>query len=94
LPLINYLPVLIKATVDARLASLYKQLRDLEKRQAEDSTVQWQIELEALETRVLTLRVPKKFTAELYNLRLHISMVRQRLMAGVAEKILPSNRAS
>jgi len=80
LPLINYLPVLIKATVDARLASLYKQLRDLEKRQAEDSTVQWQRELEALEKKVLSLRVPKKFTAGLYDLRLHISMVRQRLL--------------
>jgi TRAP transporter TAXI family solute receptor len=82
LPLINYLPVLIKAAVDARLAGLYKHLRDLEKRQAEDPAVQWQMELDALEKKVLGLRVPKKFTAELYNLRLHISMVRQRLMAG------------
>lgn len=78
-PLINYLPVIIKASVEARLSTIYRQLRDLERRRLADSSFEWQEELEAIERRVVLLKIPKKFAFELYNLRMHIAVIRGQL---------------
>jgi TRAP transporter TAXI family solute receptor len=79
LPLMSYLPAAIKASVDARLSNFYRQLRDLERRLSSDSSLDWERELEAIEQKVISLKVPKKYAFEVYNLRMHISLVRQQL---------------
>ena len=78
-PLMSYLPAAIKASVDARLANFYRQLRDLERRRSSDASLEWEKELQAIEQKVMLLRVPKKYAFEVYNLRMHISLVRQQL---------------
>jgi TRAP-type uncharacterized transport system substrate-binding protein len=78
-PLMSYLPAAIKASVDARLANFYRQLRDLERRRSSDASLEWEKELQVIEQKVMLLRVPKKYAFEVYNLRMHISLVRQQL---------------
>ncbi len=78
LPVLKYLPMLLKASVDARLASIYKRLRTLEAQNADGTSKDWRAELDAIDRQAQNLRVPKKFVASVYDLRMHIEIVRER----------------
>jgi hypothetical protein len=69
--------------VRRRLFYWYSQLKTLEKnldtRGAKLDVAAHQAELERIDGAVRRIRVPLYFTNELYDLRLHIDLVRQRL---------------
>ncbi len=78
-PLIRYLPALLKAGIEARLSNIYRQLRTLEKRCEADRSLAWEAELSEIEHRARELRVPKKYAVDVYTLRMHIDMARDHL---------------
>ena len=69
--------------VRRRLFHWYNQLKTLERnldtRGAKLDVAAHQAELERIDGAVRRIRVPLYFTNELYDLRLHIDLVRQRL---------------
>lgn len=78
LPVLKSLPSLVKASVDARLAAIYKRLRALELQADNAIAIDWRTELDAIERQTHSLKIPKKFAASLYDLRMHIQVVRER----------------
>lgn len=78
LPLLKTLPLLVKASVDSRLAGIYKRLRTLEAQEEQGLSKDWRAELDAIDRQAQSLRVPKKFSANVYDLRMHIKIVRER----------------
>ena len=84
-PLSKALPALYVWNVRRRLVYWYRQLKNLERnldsRGAQRDLATHQAELERIDTAVRRIRVPNFFSNELYDLRLHIDLVRQRLAA-------------
>jgi len=82
-PITRALPPLYAWAVRRRLFYWYSQLKTLEKnldtRGAKLDVAAHQAELERIDGAVRRIRVPLYFTNELYDLRLHIDLVRQRL---------------
>ncbi len=83
LPLSRLLPALYTWSMRRRLLHWYQQLKQLEAELASDTSA---IDLEArrhdlerIEVGVSRIRVPLGFTDQIYDLRLHIDLVRQRL---------------
>ena len=81
LPLSRIVPPLYEFRIRSRVFRWYGQLRSIEDRAAaRDESVQSLIsELQSLETRVEKISVPLSYADELYALRNHIELVRQRL---------------
>jgi TRAP-type uncharacterized transport system substrate-binding protein len=80
-PLSRILPPLVTMRLRSRIYRWYADLRrlefELEQPDADLKTLaQW---LEQLETKIERIGVPLAFTAELYDLRAHIKLVRERL---------------
>jgi len=69
--------------VRRRLVHWYRQLKALERsldsRDAKHEVGAHQAELERIDGAVRRIRVPHYYSNELYDLRLHIDLVRQRL---------------
>lgn len=84
LPLSRVLPPLYEFRVRSRVFRWYGQLRQIEERlqAGQDARADLQEELNALETRVGRVKVPLSYADELYALRQHISLVRDRLQRG------------
>lgn len=85
LPLFRIVPALYVWMVRRRLTYWYRQLKTLEKNLdsggAKYDAAMLQTELERIDTHVRRIRVPLYFSHQLYDLRGHIDLVRQRLAA-------------
>ena len=79
IPLFNYLPKLISMGVDAKTSAVYKKLRSLELAVAANPKKPWQEEWQALHKQALAMRVPKKYAVRVYELRMYLQMVGDRL---------------
>ncbi|WP_201740880.1 TAXI family TRAP transporter solute-binding subunit [Rhodoferax sp. TS-BS-61-7] len=82
LPLGKIAPPLYAFRVRSRVFRWYGQLREIEERLEESpgSAPELLTELNALESKVEKIIVPLSYTDELYTLRNHIGLVRQRLL--------------
>jgi hypothetical protein len=82
LPLSRVVPPLYEFRIRSRVFRWYGQLRDIENRDSAgtDSRQGLLQELDRLESRVGKVVVPLSYTDELYALRNHIEMVRQKLV--------------
>jgi uncharacterized protein len=82
-PLIRVAPMLYSWSVRRRLLRWYRQLKSLETSSFEHWTTEQlagrQSELERIDAAVARIRVPLNFSNQLYDLRGHIDLVRQRL---------------
>ncbi|MFA5899319.1 MAG: TAXI family TRAP transporter solute-binding subunit [Hyphomicrobium sp.] len=82
LPLLRVLPIVYNWTIRRRLLYWYRQLKALEKKldhpMAGDLAA-YQSEIERIDTGVRRIRYPLNFSDQVYHLRLHINLVRQRL---------------
>ena len=83
LPLSRLLPQLYNWSMRRRLLYWYRQLKELEGTLATASSAEHlaeqQAEIDRIDDGVSRLRVPLAFSNQLYDLRLHIDLVRQRL---------------
>ena len=81
LPLSRIIPPLYEFRIRSRVFRWYAQLRDIEDRVTEhaDSTPALLQELDALELRVGKVVIPLSHADELYALRNHINLIRQKL---------------
>ena len=79
LPIFTYLPALLNLSPKIKLALLYEALKSIERRVTHENRMLLLTELEILEKRVEDLRVSVFQTKELYDLRMHIAMVRDQL---------------
>jgi hypothetical protein len=79
IPLFNFLPKLIAMGVDAKTSAVYKKLRVLELAVSVNPQKPWQEEWQALQTQALAMRVPKKYAVKVYELRMYLQMVRDKL---------------
>lgn len=84
-PLGKAIPALYTWNVRRKLIYWYRQLKKLERnldsRGAKYDAAAHQTELERIDGAVRRIRVPNFFSNELYDLRMHIDLVRQRLSA-------------
>jgi TRAP-type uncharacterized transport system substrate-binding protein len=83
-PLVRFMPALYALEIRWRINRLYGELRflekDLESRGAETSIDDLNERLDQLEEKANHLRMPLFFATQLYTLRMHISLVRERLI--------------
>jgi TRAP transporter TAXI family solute receptor len=79
IPLINYLPMLILLSVEAKTSAVYKKLRTLELAVQANPETPWQDNLQQLQMNALAMKVPRKYAVKVYELRMYIEMVRDRL---------------
>lgn len=79
IPLFNYLPKLISMSVEAKTSAIYKKLRMLELSVAADPQKSWKDEWQALQAQAIAMRVPKKYAVKVYELRMYLEMVRDKL---------------
>ena len=88
LPLMRLLPMLYTWSMRRRLIYWYRQLKVLESSLEGHVTLhhveQKQAELDRIDTAVSRMRVPDNFSNQLYDLRGHIDLVRQRLLPRAA----------
>ena len=82
LPLSRIVPPLYQFRIRSRIFRWYGQLRNIEERLGDKVEPAEALleELEALEARAEKVTVPLSYTDELYSLRNHIDMVRQKLL--------------
>ncbi len=82
LPLSRIVPPVYQFKIRSRIFRWYGQLRDIEERLGEkqETSARLQQELDALEAHVEKITVPLSYSDELYSLRNHIDLVRQRLL--------------
>ena len=79
-PLVRLLPWVIDLVIDLRLARLYAELREIEKRIDRDGPTPAAAErFRRLEDRVSHTRTPNRHARLLYILRQHLELVRERL---------------
>jgi hypothetical protein len=81
IPLSRIVPPLYQLRVRSRIFRWYRQLRDIEERANEKGGAQKELtgELDRLDAKASRIRVPLAYTDELYALRQHIDLVRERL---------------
>lgn len=79
IPLFNYLPKLISMSVEAKTSAIYKKLRMLELSVAADPQKSWKDEWQALQAQAIAMKVPKKYAVKVYELRMYLEMVRDKL---------------
>ena len=79
IPLINYLPMLILFSVEAKTSAVYKKLRTLELAVLTNPQKPWQDELNDLQKQALAMKVPRKYAVKVYELRMYLQMVKDKL---------------
>jgi hypothetical protein len=79
IPLARVLPPLYEFRIRRRVFRWYAQLRAVEDARGTRPAAELLADLAAIEQRVDAIRVPLSYTDELYSLRSHIDLVRQRL---------------
>jgi len=84
-PLINWLPQLLRVRARSRLYRWYGELalleRDVERRQGELPIARWLADLDRIEHAASHVRLPKSMASEGYTLREHIALVRRAIVA-------------
>jgi hypothetical protein len=80
IPLAKVVPPLYEFRIRSRVFRWYAQLRDVEAAQGQRDSAALLAELDAIEAHVGRIHVPLSYTDELYALRGHIHMVRDRLL--------------
>ena len=87
-PLINYLPQLLRWRVRSRIFRLYGELklleRDVNSRDGPLPTDQWLRDLDRIEHSAQSIKTPISFASEAYTLREHIRLVRLAVQAKAA----------
>jgi hypothetical protein len=87
LPALRFAPTLYTWRMRRRLFRWYRELKNLEHESEETAVAQIrkkQARIEEIEQAVDHLKLPIGFANQLYDLRLHIDMVRRRLAAKAA----------
>lgn len=84
IPLARVLPPLYEFRIRRRVFRWYAQLRAVDEAVGRRPAAELQAELDALEANVGRVTVPLSYADELYSLRSHIDMVRQRVGAAPA----------
>ena len=80
LPIFTYLPAMLNLSLRIRLGRLYKTLKGIEKRFASSNNPHHLLsELDELQDRIERLNVSAIQSKELYDLRMHIALVRDKL---------------
>jgi len=81
IPLARVLPPIYEFRIRSRIFRWYRQLRQIEDRLARKAAPSGELlaELEELEDKAKRIMVPLSYTDELYSLRSHIALVRERL---------------
>jgi uncharacterized protein len=96
-PLGKAIPAIYTWNVRRKLIYWYRQLKSLERnldsRGGKYEAGAHQAELERIDGAVRRIRVPNFFSNELYDLRMHIDLVRQRLATGKAHVQAPAMAA-
>ena len=96
-PLGKAIPAIYTWNVRRKLIYWYRQLKSLERnldsRGGKYEAGAHQAELERIDGAVRRIRVPNFFSNELYDLRMHIDLVRQRLATGKAHVQTPAMAA-
>ena len=84
IPLSRVIPPLYAFRIRSRIFRWYRRLRDIEDALSRKRTAPAELleELNELEAKAERITVPLSFTDELYTLRSHIALVRERLKAG------------
>lgn len=84
-PLINFLPQVLRWRVRSRVYRWYGELtmleRDVGKRTGNLPIQQWLADLNRIEQAAARIRTPASYASEAYTLREHIGMVRRAVMA-------------
>jgi hypothetical protein len=88
LPALRWIPPAIGALSERRIQTQYTSLRDVERRiVAGDGDVDaLRDELDRIEAAATAMRVPAKYAAQLFQLRAHVSLVRQVLEASARHR--------
>lgn len=88
IPAIRFLPIVYRWSIQLRIYRCYRPLLRLEHDAANDSTPERSRELleqlAKIEEEVYRVKVPASFASQLYELRVHLALVRQRLSARAA----------
>ncbi len=88
IPLIRLMPPLFRWRVQRRIHNRYKRVRQIEEKlgpaAAQPDVEAGREELLAMEKDLATLKLPTSFAEQLYNLRTHVSYVRNRFDAWLA----------
>ena len=84
IPLSRVVPPLYQFRIRSRVFRWYGQLRHVEEAQGRRPPQELLKELDAIESHVEQVSVPLSYADELYALRSHIALVRQRLNAAIA----------
>jgi hypothetical protein len=71
--------MLILLSVEAKTSAVYKKLRTLELAVQANPETPWQDNLQQLQMNALAMKVPRKYAVKVYELRMYIEMVRDRL---------------
>ena len=81
IPLSRVVPPLYQFRVRRRVFRWYRQLRDIEDRLAIGAVPPGALldDLEKLDDKIAHIAIPLAYAEELYNMRLHIALVRRRL---------------
>ncbi|PCI38906.1 MAG: C4-dicarboxylate ABC transporter substrate-binding protein [Rhodospirillaceae bacterium] len=79
IPLMKIFPPAYRWRVRSRIYQWYDILADIERRSKSESTFHLIDELTALEDEVRALKVPLSYTDQVYNLRLHIDLIKRSL---------------
>lgn len=87
IPLARVLPPVYEFRIRRRVFRWYAQLRAVDEAIGQRPAPELLTELAELEAHVGKVTVPLSYADELYSLRSHIDMVRQRVGAGVAGEV-------
>jgi hypothetical protein len=89
IPLINFLPQVVRWRVRSRIFRWYGELKLLERdvagRTGPLPIAQWLADLDRIERAAENLKTPASFASEAYTLREHIGLVRRAVMAKVPQ---------
>ena len=84
-PLINWLPQLLRWRARSRVYRWYGELalleRDVDRRQGELPIELWLADLDRIERAASHVRLPKSMASEGYTLREHVGLVRRAILA-------------
>ena len=95
IPVLNYLPQVLRWRVRSRIFRWYGELalleRDVATRQGALPVEKWLQDVDRIERAVLQIHTPAKFASEAYTLREHIGLVRRAVLAkaGASAGIAP-----
>ena len=92
IPLSRLLPPVYEFRIRSRIFRWYAQLRAIETAAGQRPTAELLDELNAIEKRLEDLTIPLSYTNQLYSLRGHINLVRERLVASNGSRSNPGLR--